>query len=840
MSLGSFAFVPWWRRGAARYIGTSAAAQTPLAVGLQVGGHAATSPPLALRGPGDIIGFDPSAVCRTWPAPGSANAEPDYLAIIEFDQPDLPWRYTPAAPAGDRLAPWLCLIVATSDEFSSLEQATADRPLGMVTITAAAALPDLSQSFAWAHAEAIGETSLAASTAATLMQSSPELVRSRILCPRQLEPNSIYTAFLVPTLELGRLAGLMTPQPTTPVAQPAWTSAPLTLPIYYQWSFSTGDPGDFAILVRELSANPLPDTVALRDMDVSDVSGGTAPIGMGGALTTAAEPKKDLPSADQVKVAARYASALAPNPPAVRPPLYGQAYIGTTPPPWYDDLNHDPRTRAAAGLGAQVVRDHADALLAGAWSQAAGLREANQQMKQWELSRELARSLWTRHVPSNTPDVFLAFIAPIAARVSNGAATVAQLVQGSTLAPGALSPALRRLTRPLGPLALRQKRQAAPALLSKMSSGAWLGSAAVLAPAPTATSTPASAPAPSATSTPARTITLGTTVTSTSIATDRLGDTAALFGTADPVSTLKSAGDTTGLAAAGVTLLEQLSTQPKPGPVLNALNLANFQRTVAAQVNPAAAIDGQVQARVVRNDGRSGAAPFVVAPSFSQAMSQWLTTLSQQWLLPGLGQVPVNTVSLLAINRRFVEAFMIGLNHEMGCRLIFDEYPTELGATFFSSFWNEGAEDIAPINDWATLGANAAPGTPGGDPLVLVIRGDLVRRYPNMQVSAIQASQPGPARTLGSGSETKILFSGRMDPDVAFYGFPLTAAVALGSTTTAGYYFIIQEHPSEPRFGGAIPANSSAAAVAAALLQHPVRLAIYAADLLAEPTSGGS
>jgi hypothetical protein len=77
------------------------------------------------------------------------------LAIIEFDQPDLPWRYTPAAPAGDRLAPWLCLIVATSDEFSSLEQATADRPLGMVTITAAAALPDLSQSFAWAHAEAI-------------------------------------------------------------------------------------------------------------------------------------------------------------------------------------------------------------------------------------------------------------------------------------------------------------------------------------------------------------------------------------------------------------------------------------------------------------------------------------------------------------------------------------------------------------------------------------------------------------------------------------------------------------------------------------------------------------
>jgi hypothetical protein len=79
-----------------------------------------------------------------------------------------------------------------------------------------------------------------------------------------------------------------------------------------------------------------------------------------------------------------------------------------------------------------------------------------------------------------------------------------------------------------------------------------------------------------------------------------------------------------------------------------------------------------------------------------------------------------------------------------------------------------------------------------------------------------------------------------MEPDVGFYGFPLTAAQALGSATTAGYYFIIQEHPSEPRFGGAIPANSSAASVAATLLQHPVRLAIYAADLLAKPPAGRS
>jgi hypothetical protein len=351
--LGSFAFVPWLRRGAARYIGTSATAQAPVSVGLQVGGNSIMSPQLALRGPGDIIGFDPAAVCRIWPANGATDAEPEFLALIEFDQADLPWRYTPAAAAGDQLSPWLCLIVAAEGEFSSVVPGTVDRPLGTVTITVPAVLPDLTLSAAWAHAEAIGETALAAPLAASLMQQSPQLIRSRILCPRALAPNTAYTAFLVPTLELGRLGGLRTPAPGTAVSSPAWSGVPVTLPVYYQWTFSTGDAGDFSILIRQLTANPLPDTVALRDMDVSDVSGGVAPIGMEGALTTATHPTKELPAADQARVTAKYTSALAPTPPAVHPPLYGSAYVGTAVPAWYGNLNRDPRTRAAAGLGAQ-------------------------------------------------------------------------------------------------------------------------------------------------------------------------------------------------------------------------------------------------------------------------------------------------------------------------------------------------------------------------------------------------------------------------------------------------------------------------------------------------------
>jgi hypothetical protein len=45
------------------------------------------------------------------------------------------------------------------------------------------------------------------------------------------------------------------------------------------------------------------------------------------------------------------------------------------------------------------------------------------------------------------------------------------------------------------------------------------------------------------------------------------------------------------------------------------------------------------------------------------------------------------------------------------------------------------------------------------------------------------------------------IFNGAMDPDITFVGFPITPAVAVGSATQPGYFVVIQEHPTEPRFG---------------------------------------
>ena len=79
---------------------------------------------MRLTGPGEVLGLDPRQVLRTEPAAGSTDFEALDLAAIEFDNPDLPWLFTPAAPRADgRLRPWLCLVVLRQQDGVSLRPA---------------------------------------------------------------------------------------------------------------------------------------------------------------------------------------------------------------------------------------------------------------------------------------------------------------------------------------------------------------------------------------------------------------------------------------------------------------------------------------------------------------------------------------------------------------------------------------------------------------------------------------------------------------------------------------------------------------------------------------------
>jgi hypothetical protein len=153
--------------------------------------------------------------------------------------------------------------------------------------------------------------------------------------------------------------------------------------------------------------------------------------------------------------------------------------------------------------------------------------------------------------------------------------------------------------------------------------------------------------------------------------------------------------------------------------------------------------------------------------------------------------------------------------------------------------------DIRPIHGWPKSGALGTNGArrppPGGQHLVLMVRGELIHRYPNVIVYIAQNVEL-------DAPERHPVFSGRIGSDVAFYGFEITQAEANGNP---GWYFVLQEQPAEPRFRppeaslslsyltaaaardpvtNAIPAT--AAEMASNLLQQRTRVAIHGSALV--------
>ena len=183
--------------------------------------------------------------------------------------------------------------------------------------------------------------------------------------------------------------------------------------------------------------------------------------------------------------------------------------------------------------------------------------------------------------------------------------------------------------------------------------------------------------------------------------------------------------------------------------------------------------------------------PILDAPSFPQPMYEALRDLSQDFLFSGLEVVLPNTVALLETNPEFVEAFLVGLNAEMSSELLWRNFPTDQRGTFFRQFWDtsvgKAERDIEPITTWKDrhLGQNA-PRTSGK--LVLLIRGELLRRYPNSVIYAVKAIKPTPTSRLDVSREEKHerhpLFRGTLKPDVTFLGFDLTDVEALVSLRT--------------------------------------------------------
>src|SRR4030095_15546968 len=99
-------------------------------------------------------------------------------------------------------------------------------------------------------------------------------------------------------------------------------------------------------------------------------------------------------------------------------------------------------------------------------------------------------------------------------------------------------------------------------------------------------------------------------------------------------------------------------------------------------------------------------------------------------------------LAVLFPNPAFTEAFLVGLSDEMGRELLWRGYPTDQRATYFWRFWNPSKDELPKaIHQFSRtpLGAHVAEG--GGDSghVVMVVRGELVRRYPDLMAVAKRA-----------------------------------------------------------------------------------------------------
>jgi len=192
---------------------------------------------------------------------------------------------------------------------------------------------------------------------------------------------------------------------------------------------------------------------------------------------------------------------------------------------------------------------------------------------------------------------------------------------------------------------------------------------------------------------------------------------------------------------------------------------------------------------------------------FTRPMYQALDAWDREWLIPGLAHLETpDLVTILKSNARFIEGFFVGLSHELGRELLWRSYPTDQRGTYFRRFWNPDQDDLVTdihLFGDGQLSTHVSPKLAGT--VVLLVRGELIRRYPDALVLALRNGNTGggppqflePLPNLSPPAMAPILFHGHLQPDMVLVGFDLL----IEDVVSQRWWFVIAEHPTAPRFG---------------------------------------
>jgi hypothetical protein len=982
-----YTFLPWMRRGLANQLKDPAgvgSSRAKLEVAITIGsddpGSASTPIVKAIKlvGPGDVTGMKPQQVVRTEPRPGVSDFEPNYLAVADLYDEDFLWRYSPFAAdtTKHRLPPWIMLILLKDSEY--VHSKIPGRPSPAIQLTGKARIqdvfPPVGQEHAWAHVHlnaSIGTgTTPDLAQLKALLDQNPDAAYARLICPRKLEENTSYTGFIVPALDVGRRAGLgEVIADTEDGSIRSWAGKGNEFPFYYEWHFRTGAGGDFEQLVRALVPRDMDPRVGVREMEITKPGFGVPSVTnlpdgkvlLEGALLAPSSKRRGLDAGSDFapQVAAIInspADALAASPspligasdPVFAPPIYGAWQAGvervdlpSVDPGWVPGINLDPRYRAAAGLGARVVRKNQDRYMQSAWGQIGDVLTINAMIRRVQLTTKAASASYTKTFQTLHVEYATALASPVFSKIMGSPTTLRALTLASRLPPATLSPAFRKLLRPRGRLARAMLptdvRQTA---LSTLVQGINDGSLSASPPPPPPKGatlenvTAATRPSASkqwilrflwlliiillllvlllwaiaglgvafvvavvagailgyavATAVKQRALLQAADLLSPAAQTPQA--TAALpprpdFVFSPPASeplltvpalpaTLPGAdsNDAADMRRALIDYHQAISlTVPLP-PARTALDIAHVHATALSALEPHAAIAsrfaplfrvGSADAIAFQNSrytgfGTVGGTPklrvfreIMNYPDIKDPTYLPLSDISDEYFVPNLALIPNNTISLMQTNQEFIESYFAGLNHEFARELLWNEYPTDMQGSYFRQFWDvsrvpklpheedkpytERLKDIPRMHQWdrkSALGSHNQRDLQGDkSQVILVVRGDLLKRYPNTVIYAQQAIwsiDPNRKDLLALADEQGDLVKDASDPrfrfplyhafvapDIYFLGFDLTLAEVRGnpkleetpagharfSGKDLGWFFVLQEIVGEARFG---------------------------------------
>jgi len=259
----------------------------------------------------------------------------------------------------------------------------------------------------------------------------------------------------------------------------------------------------------------------------------------------------------------------------------------------------------------------------------------------------------------------------------------------------------------------------------------------------------------------------------------------------------------------------------------SAVAVTEFAAVVSETLDPSELLKVRVRALITAPAGAFGDEPvparMTFSPSYPLATYELLTRIDPELMLPGVGRIPDDTCALATLNAPFVEAFLLGANLELEREFIWREVPVDPADTWLRTFWDSAGgevENIARVADWTTGPLGTHPATTDFDPkqiLVLIVKGDLLRRYPRTLVYAVPArwSNENEKNVWERVENEKAdpeqpIFVGSLGKDVVFLGFQFDANIDVdvdvaGSTEQngphPGWFFAFEQPPTEPRFG---------------------------------------